>query len=320
MRCSAICAAVLTALALARSATAASVPVPTAVVLSPEPACAPADRLDRLVEALRLRLAGTEIELGPDADDPDAVRWAADAAGTCQLSLDTLDGRATLDLGPGATDTEIDGAAVRIAWWLELRARHAEVTPPPIVVAQPPDPPRADPPPPATPPLERVRLAAQFGPSYYPTPDNTAGILRVAALIRVVDRLWLGLEARLGTEVGLLEPLDVDVYDRSVGLQARYDSRPAPAIDVGVTVGLRYALPEFDTDLADAVEPVDELSNLSIVTGVDASIALTDALRVRADVLVGVSVLSRRLTSEVGAAGDLGVLALDFLAGFELAL
>jgi hypothetical protein len=124
----------------------------------------------------------------------------------------------------------------------------------------------------------------------------------------------------LGSEILVDRALDVDAYDRSIGVLARYEVPLGEDVHFGVGFGLRYALVETDSDDVE-VSVADPASNLSLSSGVGVAWNISDELRLRGDVMAGVSIAARRLVDERGEpAGDLGVMALDVVVGFELSL
>jgi hypothetical protein len=313
------------ALTVASSVAVAAEPEPAAtprtmtLSFAGEAGCATDEQREQLLAGLRLRLPELAIERLADAAraPPEALVWGVDASGRCVLTLATVDGPARIELGRQSTEAEIRAAVVRVAWWLELRERHAQARLLPPEPAKPPVPgPR-----PSTKPTPVFFFSVQLGPSWYPTPANVSAVLRVCAFLPLTERLQLGLEGRLATELGVYPPLDVDAYDRSLGLLARYEAPLGRAATLGVSFGLRYAFLETDTDLVADVAAASTASNLSLASGIGASWQVVEALRLRADLLAGVAVRSRELEAKGSVfAGDLGVLALELLLGFELSL
>jgi len=310
--------AVLPSLALAADA-----PSGATVAVSVDPRCATPEQADRLLAGLAARLPEVVVEPVPAGAvvPDDAVVWTVDALGECALALATVDGPVSLPLSRSASDDELHAALVRVAWWLELRARHAArarlMAPDPRQPPEPPTEPARAPPPPPEPPT--LVIGAGVGVTYYPTPAEPAAVLRLHAGLPLGPHLVVALEGRLVTEVLADVERDVDVYDRSLGLFARYDVTLDDAA-LGVSLGLRWALPEIDADTA-PVHVQRPASNLALTTGVGLAWSALEALRLRADLVATFAVMSRRLVSDDGVdAGDLGVLGVELLVGFELGL
>lgn len=286
------------------------------LVLAAEPGCSTAAQREVLLDALRVRLPAFAIVVGDG--DAQALRWATSDApgsgpGVCTLSFMTVDGLVELPADPSASDDDLRAAAVRIAWWVELRRRRAALD-------EVPGKPRPAPAPPS------VLIGLGFGASDYPTPGEPAGALRLQLMGVVGERIALGVELRLVTEVGLDSAFDVDVYDRSIGLVARYDLPLAPDLAFGVGLGARWALPEVDTDELQHAEIARPASNLAVASSLGLGWRVADDLRVRADGGVAVSVGSRRVRGRpLGggsfvAAGELGVVAVELVVGLEIGL
>jgi len=287
------------------------------LVFAANPECSTAEQREQLLAGLRVRLPELALQRVDVAAllPAEALVWDNDSAGGCALGLDTVDGAASIPLDPMSTESEIRAAVVRVAWWLELRVKQSETRLP-----GPTEPPKARIARPLPTPV--VHFSVEFGVTYYPTLANVGASVRICAFVPVTTQLQLGVEGRLGTEVAVKNaPFEVDSYDRSLGLMARYEAPLSASASLGVTFGLRYALVQFDADLIADVHPASAASNLSLASGVGASLQIIDGLRLRGDLLAGFSVGSRRLVGVGGVAtGDLGVLAIDLLLGFELSL
>lgn len=329
---------VVLALAASWRATAVRAADPsTSLTVSIDPRCATPRQRTELTRALVARLPELDIEDVAAADPvpPEALTWAPRApdGSDCALALLTVDGPVALPLSPSSSDADLHAAVVRIAWWLQLRARRAASqavaptlpTPAPTPVPTPaptptpvPTPMLAPTPTPTATPW--LRLGLGFGPTFYPTPGEPALMLRVTAAVALDAHVSVGLEARLGSEVLVDAARDVDAYDRTIGLAARYDA-PLGPVALGLGLGLRWSLLELDVDRGGPLRLASESSNLALAANVGLAWPLTAALDLRLDAAAGVSFASRRLVDDAGvSAGDLGVLAIDLQIGFELAL